>query len=964
MRSALPLAVPALLALLAGPAAAQSGGTAASVPTAAAAAEPLPARYPLVPWPAVLEPGPGEFRIDAATRIALGDDNAELRAIARDLAVALHDATGVAVPVGAPGGGSTIELRIDGTVAQPEGYRLVVTPAGITLSAAAPIGLFYGVQTLRQLLPAASPAARAIPAVSIEDAPRFQYRGMHLDVGRHFFPVSFIKRYIDLLATYKINTFHWHLTEDQGWRIQIERYPRLTEVGAFRRETVVGHGGRDVPLQYDGKRYGGFYTQDEIRDVVAHAAARYVTIIPEIELPGHSVAALAAYPELACTQGPFEVMTKWGVSEDIYCPTEQTFEFLQNVLTEVMALFPGEYIHIGGDEAPKKRWEESPVAQEVIRRERLADEHELQSWFIRRIETFLNANGRKLIGWDEIMDGGLSPTATMMFWRNWATVPVGPDSTRVSAAKVAASRGNDIIMTPNNVMYFDHYQADPAGEPLAFGGLSTLHDVYAYEPVPVDFTPDEASRVIGAQANMWTEYITTSDHAEYMLLPRMLALAEVVWSPRYARDWASFAQRVPPQLRRLDALDVNYRRPYDGTLATLSPRVTASGGATPARATPAAADRPRVIGYLASWGVRSKGLRIRSIAGDRLTHIFYAFGDVTEDGTAALGDPCLDIGRCEPGAAPPNAAPGGNFADLMELKRRFPHLRLMISLGGWGGSQWFSDAAATPAGRQKLVASTIDVFLRPYPGLFDGVDVDWEFPVSGGIPENRTSPDDRRNFTLLMEEYRRQLDALGAADNRRYELAMAASARPAEIANLELDRLAGVLDFINVMTYDYHSVDTIAHFNAPLRAGPHDPTPALTVDASMNAFLDAGVPAHQLVVGVPFYGRGYGGVAGEDNGLFQRGSRSDAGDYGEVDYREIVRRRPAEHGFRRYWHADAQVPWLYNADTRVFFSYDGPDGVRAKADYVRAHGFGGIMFWELGGDDGTLLRVIDSVFDQ
>ena len=958
MRSALPLAGPALLALLAGTAAAQSGGTVAPAPAAASAAATLPSRYPLVPWPAALEPAAGEFRIDAATRIALGDDNAELRAIARDLAVALHDATGLAVPVGAPGGGSTIELRIDGTVAAPEGYRLVVTPAGITVSAPAPAGLFYGMQTLRQLLPAGPGAARAIPAVTIEDAPRFQYRGMHLDVGRHFFPVAFIKRYIDLLATYKINTFHWHLTEDQGWRIQIERYPRLTEVGAFRRETVVGHGGSDVPLQYDGTRYGGFYTQDEIREVVAHAASRYVTIIPEIELPGHSVAALAAYPELACTQGPFEVMTKWGVSDDIYCPTEQTFEFLQNVLTEVMALFPGEYIHIGGDEAPKKRWEESPVAQDVIRRERLADEHELQSWFIRRIETFLNANGRKLIGWDEIMEGGLSSTATLMFWRNWATVPVGPDSTRVSAAKVAVNRGNDIIMTPNNVLYFDHYQADPAGEPLAFGGFSTLRDVYAYDPVPEDFTTDEARRVIGAQANMWTEYIKTPGQVEYMLLPRMLALAEVVWSPRYARDWASFALRVPPRLESLDALDVNYRRPYDGTLATPS-----------SRATPTAADRPRVIGYLASWGVRSKGLRIRSIAGDRLTHIFYAFGDVNEAGTAALGDPCLDIGRCEPGrvasdAAPPNAAPGGSFAELSELKRRFPHLRLMISLGGRGGSQWFSDAAATPAGREKLVTSTIDVFLRPYPGLFDGVDVDWEFPVSGGLPENRTRPEDRRNFTLLMEEYRRQLDALGAADGRRYELAIAASARSPGIANLELDRLARVLDFINVMTYDYHSADTIAHFNAPLRAAADDPTPALTVDASMNVFLDAGVPARQLVVGVPFYGRGYGRVAADNDGLFQRGSRSDAGEYGEVDYREIVRRRPAEHGFRRYWHADAQVPWLYNAATGVFFSYDGPDGVRAKADYVRARGFGGIMFWELGGDDGTLLRVIDSVFDQ
>src|SRR5690606_1929267 len=286
-------------------------------------------------------------------------------------------------------------------------------------------------------------------------------------------------------------------------------------------------------------------------DVVAYAASRHVTIVPEIEMPGHARAAIAAYPELACTDGPFDVMTTWGVSEDIVCPGEETFTFFENVLSEVMDLFPGEYIHIGGDEAPKQRWEASALAQEIIRREGLADEHALQGWFVQRIERFLSAHGRRLIGWDEIVESGTSPSAAVMYWRDWARLP-GPDSGPVSVAKLAASRGHDLVMTPNSVLYFDHWQADPLGEPLAFGGYSTLRDVYHYEPVPADFSPAEAERILGAQANLWTEYITTPDHVEYMLLPRLLALAEVVWSPREARDWASFTQRVPAQLRLLD----------------------------------------------------------------------------------------------------------------------------------------------------------------------------------------------------------------------------------------------------------------------------------------------------------------------------------------------------------------------------------------------------------------------------
>jgi hexosaminidase len=301
------------------------------------------------------------------------------------------------------------------------------------------------------------------------------------------------------------------------------------------------------PYIGDGIPYGGFYTQDEVREVVAYAAERFITVIPEIELPGHSTAALAAYPELACTPGPFEVVTRWGVFEDIFCPKEETFAFLENVLTEVMALFPSEYIHIGGDEAPKARWEASPIAQEVIRREGLRDEAELQSWFIRRIERFLRANGRKLIGWDEILEGGLPPAATVMSWRGMA------------GGIEAAKEGHDVIMTPTSHVYLDYYQGPPESEPFAIGGNTPLARVYEFEPVPPELTPAEARHIIGAQGNVWTEYMKTSDHVEYMVFPRMIALSEVVWSPRERRNWDSFLARLPAQLNRLDVMGVRYR---------------------------------------------------------------------------------------------------------------------------------------------------------------------------------------------------------------------------------------------------------------------------------------------------------------------------------------------------------------------------------------------------------------------
>ena len=423
-----------------------------------------------------------------------------------------------------------------------ESYRLDINSGGATVTAPDSAGLFYALQTLRQLVEAA-PTVRAI---TINDAPRFGYRGLHLDVARHFMPVDFVKRYIDLLARHKLNVFHWHLTEDQGWRIEIKKYPRLTEIGSCRRETQVAK--NRTPYVGDATPHCGFYTQEQVRDVVEYARRRHVTVIPEIEMPGHSVAALAAYPELGCTPGPFEVRTTWGVDENVFCPTERTFQFIDDVLAEVTALFPSRYIHIGADEVPKTRWRASAVAQDIMRRENLATPEALQSWFVRRVERMLIARGRRLIGWDEILEGGLAPEATVMSWRG-------------SAGGIAAAReGHDVIMSPNSHLYFDYYQSDPRDEPLAIGGLLPLRKVYEFDPVPDSLTAEQAKHILGAQANVWTEYLKTPAMVEYMTYPRALALAEMNWSPQASRSWESFQQRLPYALRSLDRLGVNYRR--------------------------------------------------------------------------------------------------------------------------------------------------------------------------------------------------------------------------------------------------------------------------------------------------------------------------------------------------------------------------------------------------------------------
>lgn len=485
------------------------------------------------------------MKLDAKTKITtLGSAKDDLANISKHLQRGIQAQTGILVGSSAAAS-STISLELKPSDAQiaSEGYALNVLQNQTKIVAKTPRGLFYGVQTFLQLLPENQVESVNVASVEIKDAPRFSYRGMHLDVGRHFFDVTFIKKYIDLLALHKMNTFHWHLTEDQGWRIEIKKYPKLTEIGSIRKETMVGHY-RDQ--KWDGKPYGGFYTQAEVKDIVEYAKKRYVTIIPEIELPGHSLAALAAYPNLGCTPGPFEVGTKWGVIYDVFCPKEETFTFLQDVLTEVMALFPSEYIHIGGDEVPKDRWEKSELVQELKKRENLKDEHEVQSYFIRRIENFLNKNGRKLIGWDEILEGGLSPNATVMSWRG------------IAGGIAAAEQGHDAIMTPGTHCYLDHYQGDARFEPVAIGGYTTLEKAYSYEPIPEALSPEKSKHILGAQGNVWTEYMKTPQYVEYMTLPRMTALAEVTWSPKDKRNYVNFMQRMQQHYKRLDRLNVSY----------------------------------------------------------------------------------------------------------------------------------------------------------------------------------------------------------------------------------------------------------------------------------------------------------------------------------------------------------------------------------------------------------------------
>jgi hexosaminidase len=393
----------------------------------------------------------------------------------------------------------------------------------------------------------AGKVAWSVAGVEIEDAPRFSWRGSHLDVGRHFMPKMAVLKHIDLLALHKMNVFHWHLTEDQGWRIEIKRYPKLTEVGAWRKDSMVAPRATDpAQRRFAGRPHGGFYTQDDVREVVRYAADRGITVVPEIEMPGHALAAIAAYPELGNTQAQHEVQTYWGISEHVFGVGDNVLTFLENVLDEVLALFPSKFIHIGGDEVPKREWKESVAAQSRMKELGLRDEEELQSWFVTRIDGWLAKRGRRLIGWDEILEGGLAPGATVMSWRG--------EKGGIAAAKA----GHDVVMAPEKPTYFDHDQSEDQITPIR--GMNTLTDVYAYEPVPKELTVTEAKHVLGAQGQLWTEYMPDPQRMEYMAWPRLCALAEVLWSPSTTRDAADFTRRLDAHLERLRILDVNFFR--------------------------------------------------------------------------------------------------------------------------------------------------------------------------------------------------------------------------------------------------------------------------------------------------------------------------------------------------------------------------------------------------------------------
>lgn len=500
--------------------------------------------YPLIPLPNSLYQSDQPYTLNEETKIVFSGEGTESSAIR--LQSSIQALSGLKLDILSQDKAKDLRnVILLSTVGKEdrlgtEGYGLFVDKDKVILSANDADGIFYGTQTLIQFFEIQSlkdeDIALIVPEVRIWDIPRFSYRGMHLDVCRHFYDVDFVKHYLDLMAYYKFNTFHWHLTEDQGWRIEIKKYPKLTDIGAWRTEA-------------DGSRYGGFYTQEEIKEVVAYAEKLHITIIPEIEMPGHSRAALAAYPELSCTGKALEVPNTWGVFDDIYCAgNEQTFDFIQHALDEVIELFPGQYIHIGGDEAPKERWEKCAKCQARMKKEGLADENELQSYFIKRIDEYLTSKGKKLMGWDEILEGGLAKNATVMSWRG-------------TEGGIAAARlGNQVVMTPGEYCYFDHYQADKNFEPKAIGGYLPLKKVYDYEPIPEDLFTEQKALILGAQANVWTEYISTPDHIEYMILPRMLALSEVLWGPKKNRNWEAFQTRLQSHFKLFDKKGYRYSK--------------------------------------------------------------------------------------------------------------------------------------------------------------------------------------------------------------------------------------------------------------------------------------------------------------------------------------------------------------------------------------------------------------------
>ncbi|WNO11313.1 glycoside hydrolase family 20 protein [Teredinibacter sp. KSP-S5-2] len=505
----------------------------------------------IIPKPNKIKTLDGYFHIKWSTGIYIRSEVE--RGVADYLASILRPSTGFPLVITTQKEADTryIELSLSDDVKEDEGYRLSVTESDIKISAKTPNGLFYGVQSLRQLLPEkieerhpVNYISWRVPAVEIEDAPDFGYRGMHLDVSRHFFPKEFVKKYIDLIALHKMNTFHWHLTDDQGWRIEIKKYPLLTEVGSRRDKTVVGFT-LDRNALYDNTPHEGFYTQDDIREIVAYAKERHIDVIPEIDVPGHASAMLAAYPHLACVEKEFEVKDRFGIFLQTLCPTEETFEFLDGVLSEVAELFPVEYIHIGGDEAQKTQWQNCPQCEKVMKREKLENYDDLQAYFVRRVEKIAQKYGKQIIGWDEVLEGGVAHSAVIMSWRG------------AEGGIEAANKGRNVIMAEQKYLYFNMYQSESQDEPMAPRTVLDIKDVYHYQVIPEELDQLQRKHILGAQGHLWTEYVKTPAHAEYMVAPRMSALAEVLWTSEANRNWPDFVGRMDGFFERLDTLNIN-----------------------------------------------------------------------------------------------------------------------------------------------------------------------------------------------------------------------------------------------------------------------------------------------------------------------------------------------------------------------------------------------------------------------
>ena len=512
------------------------------------------ADYQVIPLPQEITTAQGTpFVLDGGVKIIYPEGNEQMQKNALFLAEYLKKATGkeFAIQTGTEAkGGILLTLGLQSE--NPEAYQLKVDGDGVVIDAPTPAGVFYGIQTLRKSIPVSVGATVSLPAVEINDYPRFSYRGVHMDPSRHFFTVEETKSFIDMMTLHNMNRLHWHLTEDQGWRLEIKKYPKLTEIGSKRTETVIGRNSGE----YDGKPYGGFFTQEQAKEIVAYAAERYITVIPEIDLPGHMQAALAAYPNLGCTGGPYEVWRQWGVSDQVLCAgNDSVLTFIDDVLTEVMEIFPSEYIHVGGDECPKSEWAKCPKCQARIKAlgiksdAKHSKEEYLQSFVINHAEKFLNEHGRQIIGWDEILEGGLAPNATVMSWRGEA------------GGIEAAKQKHDVIMTPNTYLYFDYYQTkDTENEPLGIGGYLPVERVYSYEPMPASLTPEEQKHIIGVQANHWSEYIPTFSHLQYMALPRWAALSEVQWTMPDKKNYENFLTRLPQLIKIYDAEGYNYAK--------------------------------------------------------------------------------------------------------------------------------------------------------------------------------------------------------------------------------------------------------------------------------------------------------------------------------------------------------------------------------------------------------------------